>query len=177
MRRKALLLLLCSVMFDSLWLHGLQPSWLLCPWDSPRILEWIAIFSSRGSSWPRDRASVSCISCIGRWILLPLNHLQVAPNTLLRDGYLFCPQVSLQGCGLWQGNDMCNHIKIVWLEYHGPAVQSYSLKLSRPIITSPSFGEFISTHCVSGICSWHQMKSLHWERWNDQKCPLELSNW
>ena len=102
-RKKTLLLLLCSVIFDSLWLHGLQPSWLLCPWDSPRILEWIAIFSSRGSSWPRDRASVSYISCIGKWILLPLNHLQVAPNTLLRDGYLFCPQVSLQGWGLWQG--------------------------------------------------------------------------
>ena len=26
-----------------------------------RILEWVAIFSSRGSSWPRDRTHVSCI--------------------------------------------------------------------------------------------------------------------
>ena len=31
-----------------------------------RILEWVAISSSRGSSQPRDR---TCISCIGRWIL------------------------------------------------------------------------------------------------------------
>ena len=34
-----------------------------------RILEWIAISYSRGSSWPRDRAHVSWISCIGSWIL------------------------------------------------------------------------------------------------------------
>ena len=31
-----------------------------------RILEWVAISSSRGSSWPRDRTQVSCVSCIGR---------------------------------------------------------------------------------------------------------------
>ena len=37
--------------------HGISRAW---------ILEWVAIFSSRGSSQPRDR---SCISCIERWIL------------------------------------------------------------------------------------------------------------
>ena len=31
-----------------------------------RILEWVVISSSRGSSWPRDG---TCVSCIGRWIL------------------------------------------------------------------------------------------------------------
>ena len=34
-----------------------------------RILEWVATSFSMGSSWPRDRTSVSCISCIGRRIL------------------------------------------------------------------------------------------------------------
>ena len=34
-----------------------------------RILAWIAISHSRGSSWPRDWTHVSCISCVGRWIL------------------------------------------------------------------------------------------------------------
>ena len=29
-----------------------------------RILEWVAISSSRGSSWPRDRTHASCSSCI-----------------------------------------------------------------------------------------------------------------
>ena len=34
-----------------------------------RILEWVAIFYSKGSSQPRDWTHISCISCIGRWIL------------------------------------------------------------------------------------------------------------
>ena len=34
-----------------------------------RILEWVAISYSRGSSPPRDGTCVSCVSCIGRWIL------------------------------------------------------------------------------------------------------------
>ena len=34
-----------------------------------RILEWVAISFSRGSSQPRDRTHVFCISCIGRQIL------------------------------------------------------------------------------------------------------------
>ena len=32
-------------------------------------MEWVAISSSRGSSWPRDWTHVSCVFCIGRWIL------------------------------------------------------------------------------------------------------------
>ena len=53
----------------------------LCPMDcSPpgssvhgvpqaRILEWVAISSSRESSWPRDWTPISYVSCIGRQIL------------------------------------------------------------------------------------------------------------
>ena len=33
------------------------------------ILEQVVISYSRGASWPRDRTGVSCISCIGRWVL------------------------------------------------------------------------------------------------------------
>ena len=29
-----------------------------------RILEWVAVFSSTGSSWPRDWTCISCVSCI-----------------------------------------------------------------------------------------------------------------
>ena len=35
---------------------------------SARILEWVAIFSFRGSSWPRDQTCVSCIFSTGRWM-------------------------------------------------------------------------------------------------------------
>ena len=31
-----------------------------------RILEWVAMLSSRESSWPRDQAHISSVSCIGR---------------------------------------------------------------------------------------------------------------
>ena len=34
-----------------------------------RILEWVAMPSSRGFSWPRDQTCISCVSCIGRQIL------------------------------------------------------------------------------------------------------------
>ena len=33
-----------------------------------RILEWVAVSYSKGSSQPRDRTRVSCGFCIGRWI-------------------------------------------------------------------------------------------------------------
>ena len=39
------------------------------PLSMARILEWVAISSSRKSSWPRDQTCVFCISCISRQIL------------------------------------------------------------------------------------------------------------
>ena len=57
----------CSDVFDSLQPRGLSPP------SSPvhgilqaRILEWVAICSSRASSQHRDQM---CISCVGRYIL------------------------------------------------------------------------------------------------------------
>ena len=40
-----------------------------------RILEWVAMFSSRGSSRPRDQTHVSDVSCIGKGVLNHLCHL------------------------------------------------------------------------------------------------------
>ena len=39
--------------------HGLLPA---------RILEWVVMLSSRGSSQPRDQPCIFYVSCIGRWI-------------------------------------------------------------------------------------------------------------
>ena len=41
----------------------------VCGISQERTLEWVAISYSRGSSPLRDQTWVSCISCIGRWIL------------------------------------------------------------------------------------------------------------
>ena len=72
----------CSVIANSLWPHGPQATRLLCSRNFPdssvhgifqaRLLEQVVISHSRGSSQPRDQAHVSCISCIGRWILYHL---------------------------------------------------------------------------------------------------------
>ena len=42
--------------------HGISQS---------RILEWVAIFFSSRSSWPRDQIQVPCV---GRWVLYRLSH-------------------------------------------------------------------------------------------------------
>ena len=66
-RTGACLCLLCarSVVSDSLRPQGLWGSSVHGILQA-RILEWVAISFSRGSSRPRDRIRVSCV---GRWIL------------------------------------------------------------------------------------------------------------
>ena len=62
--------LVTSVVPNSLWLYGLWPivSSVLGILQA-RILEWVAMPSYRGSSWPRDWIHISYVSCIGRWLL------------------------------------------------------------------------------------------------------------
>ena len=61
-----------SVMSDSLRAFGLYPTMLLCPWNfsgKDTGLEQVVRSFSRGSSRPRDRTHVSCVSCIaGRFL-------------------------------------------------------------------------------------------------------------
>ena len=59
------------VVSNSLQLHGLQPSRLLCPWDSP------------GKN-ARDQIHVSWSSCISRWILYHCTMWE-APGKILVD--------------------------------------------------------------------------------------------
>ena len=44
-----------------------------------RILEWVAISSSRGSSGPRDGTCVSYVSCTGRWV--PYHQDRLRPHS------------------------------------------------------------------------------------------------
>ena len=69
----------CWVMFDSLWPCG-QSSGSSVHWIfQARILEWVAISFSKGSSQPRDRTRVSCV---GRWILYHCAILLLSDFTL-----------------------------------------------------------------------------------------------
>ena len=60
----------CLVTQSCLTLRDPMTCSLPCPSvhgiSQARILNWVAISSSRGSSWPRDQ---TCITCIDRWIL------------------------------------------------------------------------------------------------------------
>ena len=58
-----------------------------------RILNWVAISSSKGSSWPRDWICVSCISCIGRQFFKSLSHLESPRFSILLLTYVYVIQI------------------------------------------------------------------------------------
>ena len=54
-----------------------------------RVLEWIAISFSRGSSQPRDWTRVSWVFCIGRWILYHWANREALISSVLLFNYIF----------------------------------------------------------------------------------------
>ena len=99
-----------------------------------RILEWVAMPSSRGSSWPRDRTGVSCISCIAGRLF--------TTQPLGRSKYIDCKNNVRHGvlednwC-LWIWNATTIH----WLEWGNyqviNAVLAGSYFVKHVMITSP----------------------------------------
>ena len=80
------LLQLCPALCDPMdrstlgsWVHGILQT---------RMLQWVATPSSRGSSPPRDRSHISCISCFGRQIHYHCYHLG-SPMVLYLISYFF----------------------------------------------------------------------------------------
>ena len=70
-----------------------------------RIVEWVAISSTSGSSWSRDQTLISCISCIGRWILYHLGS-PILLNLLLMlclKGLRFCNSVYMKYVKTFRG--------------------------------------------------------------------------
>ena len=63
-----------------------------------RILEWVFISSSKGSSWPQGSNPGLLCLCIGKWILY-LCHLGNPLNDL--SMYKFTPSLYLVGSFLW----------------------------------------------------------------------------
>ena len=61
---------LCLCVFNHIWIL-VTPGSSVHGNSQARIAEWVAMSFCRGSSWPRDRTRVSCVSCIGKWILYP----------------------------------------------------------------------------------------------------------
>ena len=73
-----------------------------------RIPEWVAISSSRASSWSRNRTHISCASCIGKRVLYPcttkevlLSKIQIRSDQSLSRVRLFDPMnCSLPGASV-----------------------------------------------------------------------------
>jgi len=78
-----------------------------------RILEWVAVPSSRGSSWPRDRTWISHVYCIGR-------------RVLYQECHLGSPCISLKVKSKWKWKSLSH----VWLFATAWTVQS--MEFSRP---------------------------------------------
>ena len=58
------------VVFDSLWLYGLQPARLLCPWGSPGKNTRVGCYALLQWVFPtQDQTHISYVSCIGRQVL------------------------------------------------------------------------------------------------------------
>jgi len=64
---RAKLLQLCSTLRDPM--DCSPPASFVLEILQVRTLEWVAMPSSWGSSWPRDRIQVSYVSCTGKWVL------------------------------------------------------------------------------------------------------------
>ena len=75
-----------------------------------RILEWVVISSSRGSSWPRDWTQVFYVSCIGRWVLYHQQYLGSQRGGINEKTPQF---LSRPGVGVWAPN---KHLQ--WLTQH-----------------------------------------------------------
>ena len=61
-----------------------------------RILQGIAMPSSKGSSQPRDQTCLSSVSCIGRWDLHPQRHLG-SPYSIMKVKVRSCPTLQAHG--------------------------------------------------------------------------------
>ena len=108
-----------------------------------RILEWVAISSSRGSSWLRDQTHISWVSHTGRQILYLPSHLGSPLNTT---------QPAKPGLSLSSSRQPSLSVKSPW---HLPPLQ---LSLPRPqTLMSPSVSSLLHSrapHTLGCVITW-----------------------
>ena len=67
-----------------------------------RILEWVVMPSPRGSSQPRDRTCISCVSCTAKlWAAMEALHWPSNPDVLRARLLSAWPPSWEVQCGLW----------------------------------------------------------------------------
>ena len=129
-----------------------------------RILEWVAMLSSRGSFWSRDQAHVSNVSCIWQADSLPLSHLGSpfdSKESSCNVGYLG----SIPGLGRSPGGGHGNPLQYSCLENpHGQrSLVGYSswgrIELDPTEWLRTTHRVSLSFRCTPAltisICPWH----------------------
>ena len=133
-------LLSCVWLFVTPWtvvssIHGVLQA---------RILEWVAISFSRGSSWPRDR---TCASHVGRWVLY---HWATWEAVLTPSGWpyltstgihvirigLFILHVNKQGWGSSDELGLNNTDNCACSDYYTPSTPNCGIKITAKALES-----------------------------------------
>ena len=128
---------LCSPMDCSLqgsFVHGILQA---------RILKWVAISFSRGSSWPRDQPCIFCVSYFGSWIYLGSLRIYFAVVEFMSDSFLPC---GLQHTSFPVPHYLpeFNQVHVRWI---GDAIQP-----PQPLLPSPPLAINLSQH--QGLFRW-----------------------
>ena len=136
-----------------------------------RILDWVAIFSSRGSSWPRDQTTISCVSCLARQLLYHWATWEVHfPNQTISSSLflenilpLSSPPLSRQLPSLWLFLWMASYFSgLNFNVSHEPRSLFTNLHRSHPLftITTPClfFHSFKNLFCLQ-VCAKNSSKS------------------
>ena len=110
-----------------------------------RILEWVAMPSSRGSCWPRNWTHVSCVSCIagGLFTAEPPkkpNQLQKEMKSLRRVISLSLASTAISAKWVWQFlPQMCDLIRVQYIKSltHRRHPESQCSFTDTPLCTPP----------------------------------------
>ena len=84
-----------------------------------RILEWVSMSFSRGSSRLRGQTHVSCVSCTGRWIFFTTASPGKSSEYALFLLILFLGKGLTPGAMLscWRGRSHCFWVPVIFLDF------------------------------------------------------------
>ena len=83
------------------------PGFSVCLNSQARILEWVAISSSRGSSQPRDQTFVSCVSCTAGGYFTSRKPRSLLVICFIHSTVYIHPNLSIYPPPLPPGNHVC----------------------------------------------------------------------
>ena len=108
-----------------------------------RVLKWVAISFSRGSSWPRDQPCIFCVSYFGSWIYLWSLRIYFAVVQFMSDSFLPCG-LQLTSFPVPHYLPEFNQVHVRWI---GDAIQP-----PQPLLPSSPLAINLSQH--QGLFQW-----------------------